>query len=99
MPVVSAERAAAEQFTATSHWDNKVSEQLLRGDGFTWIRRRMNGSVAALQPLPWGAVQPWRMPDGSVRYYITMPDFGVTTWLTTPTYCTSQATALTACDP
>ena len=70
-----------EQFTATSHWDNKVSEQLLRGDGFTWIRRRMNGSVAALQPLPWGAVQPWRMPDGSVRYYITMPEFGVTTWL------------------
>jgi hypothetical protein len=42
----------------------------------------MNGSVAALQPLPWGAVQPWRMPDGSVRYYITMPDFGVTTWPT-----------------
>lgn len=40
-----------EQFTATSHWDNKVSEQLLRGDGFTWIRRRMNGSIAALQPL------------------------------------------------
>ena len=70
-----------EQFTATSHWDNKVSEQLLRGDGFTWIRRRMNGSVAALQPLPWGAVQPWRMPDGLVRYYITMPEFGVTTWL------------------
>lgn len=70
-----------EQFTATSHWDNKVSEQLLRGDGFTWIRRRMNGTVAALQPLPWGAVQPWRMPDGSVRYYITMPEFGVTTWL------------------
>lgn len=70
-----------EQYTATSHWDNKVSEQLLRGDGFTWIRRRMNGSVAALQPLPWGAVQPWRMPDGAVRYYITMPEFGVTTWL------------------
>jgi HK97 family phage portal protein len=70
-----------EQYTATSHWDNKVSEQLLRGDGFTWIRRRMNGSVAALQPLPWGAVQPWRMPDGAVRYYITMPEFGVQTWL------------------
>ena len=70
-----------EQYTATSHWDNKVSEQLLRGDGFTWIRRRMNGSIAALQPLPWGAVQPWRMPDGSVRYYITLPEFGITTWL------------------
>lgn len=70
-----------EQFTATSHWDNKVSEQLLRGDGFTWIRRRMNGSIAELFPLPWGAVQPWRMPDGSIRYYITLPEFGITTWL------------------
>lgn len=70
-----------EQFTATSHWDNKVSEQLLRGDGFTWIRRRMNGSIAELMPLPWSAVQPWRMPDGSIRYYITLSDFGITTWL------------------
>jgi HK97 family phage portal protein len=69
------------QFTATSHWDNKVSEQLLRGDGFTWIRRRMNGSIAELLPLPWGAVQPWRMPDGSIRYYITLTEFGITTWL------------------
>lgn len=70
-----------EQYTATSHWDNKVSEQLLRGDGFTWIRRRMNGSIAELMPLPWRAVQPWRMPDGSVRYYISLPEFGITTWL------------------
>lgn len=70
-----------EQFTATSHWDNKVSEQLLRGDGFTWIRRRMNGSIAELFPLPWGAVQPWRMPNGAIRYYITLPEFGITTWL------------------
>ena len=70
-----------EQYTATSHWDNKVSEQLLRGDGFTWIRRRMNGSIAELLPLPWGSVQPYRMPDGSVRYYVTLSDFGITTWL------------------
>lgn len=69
------------QFTATSHWDNKVSEQLLRGDGFTWIRRRMNGSIAELFPLPWGSVQPWRMQDGSIRYYITLPEWGITTWL------------------
>lgn len=69
------------QFTATSHWDNKVSEQLLRGDGFTWIRRRPNGSIAELFPLPWGSVQPWRMPDGSVRYYITLPEWNITTWL------------------
>lgn len=69
-----------EQFTATSHWDNKVSEQLLRGDGYTWIRRRMNGSIKDLMPLPWGACQPTRMPDGSVRYYISLPEFGITTW-------------------
>lgn len=70
-----------EQFTATSHWDNKVSEQLLRGDGFTWIRRRMNGSIAELFPLPWGSVNPYRMPNGAIRYYITLPEFGITTWL------------------
>ena len=70
-----------EQFTATSHWDNKVSEQLLRGDGFTWIRRRSNGTVAELMPLPWGSVTPWRMPGGSVRYYITLPEYNITTWL------------------
>jgi HK97 family phage portal protein len=69
------------QYTATSHWDNKVSEQLLRGDGFTWIRRRVNGSIAELFPLPWHSVHPWRMPDGSVRYYISLPEWGITTWL------------------
>jgi HK97 family phage portal protein len=69
------------QYTATSHWDNKVSEQLLRGDGFTWIRRRMNGTVAELFPLPWGSVQPWRMPDGTVRYYVSLAEWGIQTWL------------------
>lgn len=73
--------APSSQFTATSHWENKVSEQLLRGDGFTWIRRRMNGSIAELFPLPWNSVQPWRVQDGSVRYYITLPEWGITTWL------------------
>jgi HK97 family phage portal protein len=69
------------QYTATSHWDNKVSEQLLRGDGYTWIRRRMNGSIAELFPLPWNSVQPWRQLDGSIRYYISLPEWGITTWL------------------
>lgn len=70
-----------EQYTATSHWDNKVSEQLLRGDGYTWIRRRMNGSIASLMPLPWTAVQPWRQPDGSIRYYINLHEWGIQTWI------------------
>lgn len=69
------------QYTATSHWDNKVSEQLLRGDGYTWIRRRMNNSIAELVPLPWHSVQPWRQPDGSVRYWVSLPEFGINTWL------------------
>ena len=73
--------APHSQFTATSHWENKVSEQLLRGDGFTWIRRRMNGSVAELFPLPWAAVEPRRQPDGVIRYYINLPDWGIQTWL------------------
>jgi len=69
------------QYTATSHWDNKVSEQLLRGDGFTWIRKRANGSIAELFPLPWSSVQPWRESDGKIRYYITLPEWGIQTWI------------------
>lgn len=71
----------SSQYTATSHWDNKVSEQLLRGDGFTWIRRRMNGTVAELMPLPWSAVQPWRQPGGGIRYYVNLPEYGIQTWI------------------
>lgn len=41
----------------------------------------MNGSIAELFPLPWNSVQPWRMQDGSIRYYITLPEWGITTWL------------------
>jgi len=69
------------QYTATSHWDNKVSEQLLRGDSYTWIRRRSNNSIAELFPLPWHSVQPWRQPDGSIRYWVSLPEWGITTWL------------------
>jgi HK97 family phage portal protein len=69
------------QFTATSHWEGIVSAQLLRGDGYTWIRRAMSGSVRELMPLPWGCVSPFRQPDGSVRYYISLPDYGIQTWL------------------
>jgi HK97 family phage portal protein len=68
------------EFTATSHWDNKVSEQLLRGDGFTWIRRRLSGAISDLMPLPWSAVTPRRY-GGAVRYYIDLPEMGIKTWL------------------
>jgi HK97 family phage portal protein len=69
------------QFTATAHWETRIEYALLRGDGFTWIRRRPNGTFSELLPLPWTAVQPWLQPDGSVRYYISWAERGITTWL------------------
>lgn len=71
----------SSQFTAASHWEGVSIAQLLRGDGYTWIRRGMNNSIRELLPLPYGAVSPIRQPDGSVRYYINLPDHGISTWL------------------
>lgn len=68
-------------WTAASHWERVSMGQLLRGDAYTWIRRSLNGSIRELLPLPHGCVQPIRQPDGSVRYYIHLPDQGITTWL------------------
>lgn len=69
------------QFTATSHWENVLRAQLLRGDGYTWIRRSANNSIRELLPLPWGSVSPLLQNDGSVRYYVSLPQYGIQTWL------------------
>ncbi len=69
------------QFTATSHWEGVSTGNLLRGDAYTWVRRGMNNSIRELMPLPWGCVSPIRQTDGSVRYYISLPDYGINTWL------------------
>jgi HK97 family phage portal protein len=71
----------SSQFTAASHWEGVSIGQLLRGDAYTWIRRALNGSVRELLPLPHGAVSPMRQTDGSVRYYLSLPEYGITTWL------------------
>lgn len=71
----------SSQFTAASHWEGVSMAQLLRGDAYTWIRRAMNGSVKELLPLPWGCVSPLRHTDGSVRYYVQIPELGINTWL------------------
>lgn len=71
----------SSQFTATSHWETRVEFQLLRGDGFTWIRRRLNNTIAELVPLPWYAVQPTLMPNGEVRYYIDWFERSIKTWI------------------
>lgn len=71
----------APNFTAASHWEGVSTAQLLRGDGYTWIQRAMNGSVKALLPLPWTSVFPIRQPGGEIRYFITLPEYGINTWL------------------
>ena len=67
------------QYTAASHWEGVSASQLLRGDGFTWIRRRANNSFAEFLPMPWNAVTPVQHQDGSVRYYVHY--LGISTWL------------------
>jgi HK97 family phage portal protein len=41
----------------------------------------MNNGIRELLPLPWGCVSPIRQSDASVRYYISLPDYGISTWL------------------
>lgn len=69
------------QFTAKSHWEGVSIAQLLRGDGYTWIRRGMTNAIKEFLPLPYGSVSPIRHIDGSVRYYVWLPEYGITTWL------------------
>jgi HK97 family phage portal protein len=69
------------QLTAASHWEGVSAAQLLRGDGYTWIRRGANNGVRELLPLPASCVSPIRQSDGSVRYYVSLPEFGIQTWL------------------
>lgn len=71
----------SSQFTAASHWEGVSMAQLLRGDAYTWIRRGLNNSIREFLPLPWACVSPIRQTDGSVRYYISLPDFNINTWL------------------
>lgn len=68
-----------QQYTAASHWEGVSVNQLLRGDGFTWIRRSNNNSFREFIPMPWSAVNPVQQPDGTVRYYISHN--GLNTWL------------------
>lgn len=70
-----------EQFTAASYWEGVSASQLLRGDSFAWIRRTITGSIKEILPMPWSSVLPSRQKDGSVRYYINLPDYNITTWL------------------
>lgn len=67
-------------YTAASMWEGVSMAQLLRGDGYVLIRRRLNGTVRELLPLPWGCVSPIRNPGNDVRYYVNLPMHGISTW-------------------
>jgi HK97 family phage portal protein len=69
------------QYTAASQWEGVSMGQLLRGDAYSWIRRGLNNTIREILPLPWGCVSPVRQLDGSVRYYITLPEYNINTWL------------------
>lgn len=68
------------QYTAASMWEGVSMAQLLRGDAFALIRKRLNGAVREILPLPWGSVSPIRTVEGGVRYYVNMPSHGISTW-------------------
>jgi len=70
----------SQQYTASSMWEGVSMAQLLRGDAFGLIRWRSNGSVREILPLPWGSVSPIRTPGEGVRYYVTLPTHGISTW-------------------
>jgi HK97 family phage portal protein len=67
-------------YTAASMWEGVSMAQLLRGDSYGLIRRRLNGSFREILPLPWGSVSPVRTPGNGVRYYVNLPSHGITTW-------------------
>jgi len=70
----------SQQYTASSMWEGVSMAQLLRGDAFGLIRRGLNNSVREILPLPWGSVSPIRTPGEGVRYYVTLPAHGISTW-------------------
>lgn len=69
------------QYTAASLWEGVSVGQLLRGDSHAWIRRGLTGNIIEILPLPQGSVSPVRQSDGGVRYYISLPQYNITTWL------------------
>jgi len=50
-------------YTAASHWESRLQYLLLRGDGHSLLRRRADGSVKEIIPLPWASVEPEPLND------------------------------------
>jgi HK97 family phage portal protein len=48
-------------YSGAAHWESRVAYMLLRGDGFTLIRRNAAGQPVELVPFPWEAIEPMRL--------------------------------------
>jgi HK97 family phage portal protein len=60
-------------FTAIAHWERKVTEALLRGDGYTFIGRDAMGRPRELIPLAWGSVYAQLENNGkadTIKYFV-----------------------------
>jgi HK97 family phage portal protein len=57
------------RWTASAMWKWVVKSELLRGDGFIWIRRNRNGEVLGLKPLAWGTVSVELRADRLVYFF------------------------------
>ncbi|TAK84519.1 MAG: phage portal protein [Aquabacterium sp.] len=58
-------------YTAASHWEHGVESFLLRGDGFTEIRRKPSGKFSEFIPHKWEAVTPKRRDNGRLIYAVS----------------------------
>lgn len=58
-------------WTSAAHWNSLIEYRLLRGDAFTEIKRRPDGTPKELVPLPWGSVvvEPYTLQIGSRLMY------------------------------
>lgn len=58
-------------WTGAAHWNRLIEHALLRGDHFTEIKRRPDGTPSELVPLPWNSVvvEPYTLQVGSRLMY------------------------------
>lgn len=57
-------------FAAAAHWDLATSNILLRGDGFTELRRKKSGAIGEMVPHRWDSVVPKRQENGRLVYAV-----------------------------
>lgn len=62
-------------WTGAAHWERAMEYSLLRGDAFTWIRRKPSGAINEFVPLPWDAVRSERLTlDAGSRLMYAVAD-------------------------